>query len=85
MMAYQLVFTKRAQKDIKKLDRVAQKKLAAKLQLLAQKPFFYGQKLSLAKLGGYRFWLGNYRVVFDIDNKKIVILRVGHRKEIYRL
>lgn len=84
-MAYELIYTKRAQKDIKKLDRVAQKKLAKALKRLAQRPFFYAQKLMLPQLGGYRFRIGDYRVIFDIDGKKIVILRVGHRREIYRL
>ena len=28
--------------------------------------------------------IGNYRVIFDLEDKDIVVLRVGHRKEIYR-
>jgi len=28
--------------------------------------------------------MGDYRVVFDLDGQKIVVLRVGHRREIYR-
>jgi mRNA interferase RelE/StbE len=35
-------------------------------------------------LGGYRFRIGDYRVIFDIEGDEIVVLRVGHRKEIYR-
>lgn len=83
-MAYKLIYTKNAHRDIKKLDRVAQKKLAKALQRLARKPFFYGKKLILPQLGGYRYRIGNYRVIFDVEDKKIIILRVGHRREIYR-
>lgn len=83
-MAYKLIYTKNAHRDIKKLDRVAQKKLAKVLQRLSKKPFFYGKKLILPQLGGYRYRIGNYRVIFDIEDKKIIILRVGHRREIYR-
>ena len=36
------------------------------------------------KIGTYRFRMGNYRVIFDIEGKDIVILRVGHRREIYK-
>lgn len=83
-MAYELIYTKNAYRDIRKLDRVAQKKLAQALERLREKPFFYSKKLILSKLGGYRYRIGNYRVIFDIKDKKIIILRVGHRREIYR-
>ena len=83
-MAYELIYTKRARRDIKKLDRVAQKKLAKALMRLGKKPLFYAQKMALSQLGDYRFRIGSYRVIFDIEGKKIVILHVGHRKEIYR-
>ncbi|KPJ70475.1 hypothetical protein AMJ51_01760 [Microgenomates bacterium DG_75] len=83
-MAYELIYTKSARRDIKKLDPVAQKKLAKNLERLRQKPFFYAQKLLWHQLGGYRYRVGNYRVIFDIRGKKIIILRVGHRRGIYR-
>jgi mRNA interferase RelE/StbE len=35
-------------------------------------------------LGAYRFRIGDYRVVFDLEGDEIVILRVGHRRDIYR-
>ena len=47
-------------------------------------PLKYARKLIDPKLGGYRFRIGDYRVVFDIENDEIVVLRIGHRKEIYR-
>jgi mRNA interferase RelE/StbE len=36
------------------------------------------------KIGAYRFRIGDYRVVFDIDDNNVVILRIGHRKSIYK-
>jgi mRNA interferase RelE/StbE len=36
------------------------------------------------KLGTYRFRIGDYRVIFDIEGKDIVVLRVGHRRDIYK-
>jgi len=35
-------------------------------------------------LGTYRFRIGDYRVIFDIEGNEVVVLRVGHRREIYR-
>ncbi|MCK4791223.1 MAG: type II toxin-antitoxin system RelE/ParE family toxin [Desulfobacteraceae bacterium] len=41
-------------------------------------------KLFDPALGTYRFRIGDYRVIFDIEGEEIVVLRVGHRKDIYR-
>lgn len=83
-MAYSLLYTQTAQKDIQKLDTVAKKRIAKKLTQYAQDPLSYAKKLTDPKLGTYRWRIGNFRVVFDLDQKNIVVLRIGHRREIYR-
>jgi len=83
-MAYELRYTRSALRDIRKLDCVAKKKLAEALERFKENPRRLSKKLTLKKLGGYRYRVGNYRVIFDIEGERIVILRVGHRKEIYR-
>lgn len=83
-MVYKLLYTRSAIKDIQKLDNVAKKKIKKKLEELSKNPISLSKKLINSSLGDYRYRIGNYRVVFDIDKKYIVILRVGHRKEIYR-
>lgn len=83
-MAYQLVYTERAVRDIKRLDRVAAKRLGKKLLEFSKAPLRYSKKIHDPNLGNYRFRVGDYRVIFDLDKNKIVILRVGHRREIYR-
>ena len=40
--------------------------------------------LNDSRIGSYRFRIGNYRVIFDIKEDQIIILRVGHRGRIYR-
>ena len=44
----------------------------------------HATKLTDPALETYRFRIGDYRVIFDIEDKEIVILRVGHRKNIYK-
>lgn len=83
-MSYRIVFTKNAARDIKKLDKVTQKRLSTKLTAYSISPEAYFRKLTDNKIGSYRWRIGKYRVVFDIVNKNIVILRVRHRKEVYR-
>ena len=81
---YKLIYTKSAVKDVCRLDPVVKKKIRKKLELYSQKPFFYGKKLISPSLGSYRWRIGNYRAVFDVVRSKIIILRIGHRREIYR-
>lgn len=83
-MQYSLVYTKIAVKDIKKLDTVAQKRLKKKLELLATDPLHYSKKLIHSDLGTYRYRVGDYRIVFDLHSSDIILLRVGHRREIYK-
>lgn len=80
----QLLYTRRALKDIESLDQLAKKRLAGKLAGFSKAPLRHSEKLMNSKLGEYRFRVGDYRVIFDLHGSQIVILRVGHRREIYR-
>lgn len=83
-MLFRLLYSRSAAHDIKKLDSVAKKKIKKKIEIYSRKPFFYAKRLIDPRIGTYRWRIGNYRVIFDIDGKNIVILRIGHRREIYR-
>ena len=71
-------------KDIKKLDVVAKKRLKQRLEKFATNPKKYSVKLVNSRIGDYRFRVGNYRIIFDMRVDEIIILRIAHRKEIYR-
>ena len=83
-MASKVVYTRTAARDIKRLDRVVKKKIKKRIETYSQKPLFYARKLLDPRIGTYRWRVGNYRVIFDIDKKNIVILRVRHRREVYK-
>ncbi len=83
-MDYRLVYTRRAEKDIKKLDPTVKTSIGTSLLKLQDNPVQYSEKLTDPRIGTYRFRIGDYRVIFDIEGKDIVVLRVGHRKDIYR-
>ena len=83
-MRYNLVYTKRAVRDIKKLDNTIKKRVGKFLLKNKDKPLDYAETLKSADLGTYRFRIGDYRVIFDIERNDIVVLRVGHRREIYK-
>ena len=44
----------------------------------------YQKAIKDIELGQYRFRIGDYRVVFDIEKNRIIILALGHRRDIYR-
>lgn len=82
-MEYEILITKKAAGEIKKLDAVVKKKIGKKILLLKQSPLKVSKKLINCKLGDYRFRINNYRIIFEIKGNKIYILKVGHRREIY--
>ena len=83
---YRYEFTSIALKQLGKLPVNIQKRIIKKLD------FYCRQKNSLRfadflidyRLGSYRFRVGDYRIVFDIESEVIVIFVVGHRREIYK-
>lgn len=86
-MRYQLVITPRARKDLRVLPSSVQKRIRAALEKLAENPFAAG--LDVKKLKGqsyYRIRVGDYRVIYDLQTRTLVILvlEAGHRKEIYQ-
>lgn len=83
-MVFEIVWTHRALVDLKKLDRAIQKRITNKLQFLRQDPLHYAEKLEDFRVGTFRLRIGTYRVIFDLDGKRMVIHRVGHRRDIYR-
>ncbi len=83
-MKYRLVYTRRAERDIKKLEFNTKDRIGKTLLRYSEEPLRFAEKLTDPILGEYRFRIGDYRVIFDIKGNEIVILRVGHRREIYK-
>jgi len=83
---YKLVLKSRAKKDIQSLDVIVQKRLVKKLKFYIQQdnPLQYAKRLVDPSDASYRWRIGHYRVVFDVNGKDIVILRVQHRSEVYK-
>lgn len=78
-----------AEKQIRKLDRKAQESIVRFLRERiepAEDPRQWGKPLHGEKRGLWRYRVGDYRLICDIQDEKIVILvlAVGHRKDIYR-
>jgi mRNA interferase RelE/StbE len=83
---YRLIVESRAKKDLQALDSVTQRRVAKKLKyfLAQENPLQHAKKLADTSGGDYRWRIGNFRAVFDVDNNDIKLLRVQHRREVYR-
>ena len=81
---YEIILTHRAIKDLEQVDRQEKQKIASKLQQYAHDPKRYARRLINSRLGNYRFRIGDYRIIFDIEDQQLIILRIGLRKDIYK-
>jgi len=79
-------FSENAKKDIVKLDKTTQQRIAKKLQYYLQQDdsLIYARKLVHSKIGSYRFRVGHFRIVFDINGVNLNVLSIQHRKDVYR-
>ena len=86
MACHSLEFAARAYRQFAKLDRQAQQRLAPAIDALADDP----RPPGCVKLAGaddlYRIRVGAYRVVYAIEDDRLVVLvvKVGHRRDVYR-
>lgn len=77
-----LIFTKEFLKKLKRLDRQTQIRILRDLKILSDKPFASKQRVGrLSELKSFR--AGDYRVIYQVSERKITVLTVGHRKKVY--
>jgi len=84
-MKYVVLIERYAQKQIMKLDKKIIPVLKTAIANLGKDPRPYGYK----KLKGeeaFRIRVGDYRVIYEIDDNKIIVtvVAVAHRKNIYK-
>jgi mRNA interferase RelE/StbE len=85
-MSYTILITKQAKKDIDALEPTLRKRLGKKLLQVASLEDIHvvAKHLVNSAIGDHRIRMGDYRVLFDLEDRDMVILRVQHRKEVYR-
>ena len=83
-MTYEIHFTDKAYKQLKKLEKDDQERIIKSLERIRIRPEAFVTKI--IDDTGYRLRVGNYRVIIDIEKEKLIILvlMVGHRKNIYK-
>ena len=85
MASYSVLLTRSAAKEIEEVPAKDRRRIAARIAALAVEP----RPIGVEKLSGaeqYRVRQGNYRILYSIEDEVLVVtvIRVGHRREVYR-
>jgi len=85
ILLYGIVFSLKAKKQLLRLQRNIQERIISALERIRIRPETFITKL----VGdpGYKLRVGDYRVIMDIDKNSliIIVIKVGHRKNIYNI
>lgn len=84
-MKYSITFKPSAVKQLKKIDKKQVTRIIAKIHLLGNDPF-PSASTPLVGTDAYRLRVGDYRIIYQVNDDDLVVLvvRVGHRREIYK-
>lgn len=85
-MPYTIELKPAAVRDLRKLSKGLQKRIAAKIDELADNPRPPGVEKLSGEHDYYRLRAGDYRIIYEVkeDVLLVLIIRIGHRREIYQ-
>jgi mRNA interferase RelE/StbE len=86
MTSYRIQWKRSAKKELKKLDKQIIPRILQAIENLAEDPWQLESKKLVGSDTIYRIRVGDYRVIYSIESSvlTIEIIKVGHRKEVYR-
>jgi len=85
-LAYKVAYLDSVEEDLKKLDKTTVKKILYRIETyLVQDPKELGKPLKGDLQGYWRYRWGDYRVIYKISEREILILilRISNRKDVY--
>lgn len=87
-MKYHIVFSHRALKQLKKLNKYTASLITGWLRKNIEgcsDPRQHGKRLTANRSGQWRYRIGDYRIIAEIQDDKVIVLvlAIGHRSDIY--
>ena len=81
-----VVLTKQAQKELRKLPRNVRIRIIEKIEWYShqENPLHFADTLSGEDEQLYRFRIGTYRIIFEVTDNTIRILKISHRRDVYK-
>lgn len=88
-MNYKIVFSEKAKKQLKKLDKHIAALIIGWLEKNiegSENPRVHGKSLNENRAGEWIYRIGDYRVICEIQDEKVIVLvlDVGHRRDVYK-
>ncbi|MBU2719341.1 MAG: type II toxin-antitoxin system RelE family toxin [Acidithiobacillus ferriphilus] len=88
-MVWRIEYAESVQKDVRKLDAQERKRIRDFIEVkvaLLEDPRSLGKALSGSLSGLWRYRVGNYRIIANIEDRdvRILVVKIAHRKEAYR-
>lgn len=85
-MAFKILFRPSAVGDIKRLDPPVRNRILKKILWYAAQndPCVFAHRLTDPMLGTYRYRVGIWRIIFDVQDGTIIVLVVDKRSDVYR-
>ena len=86
MASYKVEWKNSAYKELQKLPRPIITRVVAAVSELSNEPFPHGVKKLVGSEFSYRIRIGDYRVVYEVFESRLIIeiIRVRHRKDVYK-
>ena len=86
---FRVEFSNRAKKELRKMDKQVSSLIIGWIRKNlegCENPRAHGKALIADKAGSWRYRVGDYRIICEINDDKIIVLvlSVGHRKDIYK-
>ncbi len=77
-----IIWDEKANRELNKLEVLIARRIVKKIRELSENPYS-GDVKKLKGEEGFRLRVGDYRIIFTIEKDRIIILKVGHRKNVY--
>ncbi len=85
-MTYSVAFSPSAARQLRKVDPQSRRRIQAALELLSADPRPPAATRLVGSSNEWRVRTGEYRIIYEIHDDRLVVLvlRVGHRRDVYR-
>ena len=86
-MPYTIVYDKHVvTSDIPNLNKKEAQRIKKSIEeKLTTHPEIYGKPLRTSLSGFRKLRVGSYRIIFEIKKKKVIVFKIGHRKDVYEV